>query len=92
MTSDHDPDELVDGYAAGETTLVWGVEIEFDGKKRSIFRSAQRVMLDGECAQIQLLDGAYEAFPIGAVRKILSMRSTRPQGYTDKELSSDEIY
>ena len=91
MTSDYDPSEL-EGFADAESALIWGVEIEFDGRDKSIFRSAQRVMLDGECVQIQTLDGSFEAFPIRNVRKILSMRAERPQRYTDEELSSDEIY
>lgn len=83
-----------DWEAEDSTTprLIWGVEIEFDGRGKSIFRSARRVILDGTSAQIQLLDGAYEAFPIEKVRKVLSMKSELPQGYTDEELGSDEIY
>lgn len=87
-----DPDELDIQFAPEGSGLSWGVEIEFDGKESSEFRSARRVILDGDCAQIQLLDGSYEAFPIGSVRKILSMRAERPPSYTDGDAIADELY
>lgn len=91
--TNHDPDELDVQFASEGSGLAWGVEIEFDSKvDSSIFRSARRVILDGDCAQIQLLDGSYEAFPIGKIRKILSMRAELPSSYTDEDISADEIY
>jgi hypothetical protein len=73
--------------------LIWGVEIEFDlASDASIFHSAQRVILDGDCVQIQLLDGTYEVHPIARVRKILSMRAKRSPVYTDEDVSTDELY
>ena len=83
-----DHDEL----DAGSGALAWGVEIQLDGPGKSFFRSARRVILDDVSAQIQLADGGYEAYPIGKVRKILSMRVVVRPSYTDEESTPDEIY
>jgi hypothetical protein len=72
--------------------MIWGLEIEWDRREQSIFRSARRVILDDSSAEIQTLDGAYETFPIERIRKILAMKSEAPQGYTDEDLGADEIY
>lgn len=89
----NDPDELDVRFTEEGSGLAWGVEIEFDtGGEKSVFRSARRVILDGDCVQVQLLDGAYESYPIGRVRKILSMRAELPSSYTDGDISADEIY
>jgi len=92
VTAPSDPDELDTKFAEGDTALAWGVEIELEAGTGSIFRSARRVILDGDCAQIQLLDGSYEMFPLQNVRKVLAMRADPPAGYTGQELSEDEIY
>ncbi|MGD9729205.1 MAG: hypothetical protein AB7L09_03315 [Nitrospira sp.] len=91
MSSNFDPDEP-HGLVSHDPAVSWAIEIEFDGPERSIFRSARSVILDGESVQVQTVDGGYEVFPIGSIRKILSMRAISPQSYTDEELSADEIY
>ena len=85
-------DEMEVQFTKDSASLSWGVEIEFSDKlQESIFRSVRKVLLDGECVQLQLLDGSYEAFQIEQVRKILSMRAT-PLGYTGDNVSADELY
>ena len=77
----------------GNSGLSWAVEIEFSDKlQKSVFRSVRKVILDGECVQLQLLDGSYEAFPIEHVRKTLSMRAIIPTDYTGDDLRADELY
>ena len=93
MTTPLDPDELDIRFLDGDAGLAWGVEIELDTRlEKSIFRSARRVILDGGCVQVQLLDGAYEAYPIARVRKILAMRAASLASYTAEEPNADEIY
>ena len=93
MTAAFDPDELDLQFAEEDGVVAWGVEIELTERgSKSFFRSARRVILDGECAQVQLLDGSYEAYPIHNIRKILAMKADPPAGYTGQELSADEIY
>ena len=93
MTSGYDPDEMDLQFTQENSGLSWGIEIESDSVSgKSIFRSARRVILDGEAVQVQLLDGSYEAYPIGRVRKVLAMRATVPEGYTDPGPGVDEIY
>ena len=93
MTSGFDPDETDVQFTEENPGLAWGVEIEADSVvDKSIFRSARRVILDGGAVQVQLLDGSYEAYPIGRVRKVLAMRAALPEGYTDPGPSADEIY
>jgi len=92
-----DPDDLDIKFADEETGVAWGVELEFaDQKQPSVFYSARKVVLDGEFAQIQLPDGTYASYPIGQVRKILSMKADPPPGYTEDDdiadLSDDELY
>lgn len=73
--------------------MTWGVEIEFElADDESIFHVARRVILDGDCVQIQLLDGTYEVHPIERVRKVLAMRAKRSPVYTDEDVSMDELY
>jgi len=92
--TNYDPEELDISYAdEGGVIVAWGVEIELsDQSQRSIFHSARKVVLDGEFAQIQLMDGTYESYPIDQVRKILAMRANPQAGYTDEDLSADELY
>lgn len=92
--TNRDPDELDIKFAEEEDVSVfWSVEVEFsDSAQKSVFYSARRIVLDGEYAQIQLPDGTYASFPIGQIRKVLSMRADPPTGYTDKDLSADELY
>lgn len=93
VTSGHDPDEMDLQFAEENSGLAWGVEIESDSVAgKSIFRSARRVILDGEAVQVQLLDGSYEAYPFGRVRKVLAMRAAVPEGYTDPGPAVDDIY
>lgn len=93
MSNPSDPDELALQYSEGDNGLAWGVEIHpHRSNVKTFFRSARRVILDGECVQLQLADGTYEAFPIHHVRKILAMRVEPQSGYTGAELSEDGIY
>jgi len=88
---DDDEEEFED--SSDNDSPSWGVEIELSSaNEKSVFRSARRVILDGQCAQVQLKDGSYEAWPIGLVRKVLSMRAADGSGYTDESLSEDGIY
>lgn len=92
MSDDFDLDELGPDFDEAGAEAFWGVEIESSQRERSIFRSARRVILDGNCAQVQLPDGTFEAYPLARVRKVLAMRLEPRPRYTDEELSADEIY
>lgn len=91
--TNRDPGELDIQFADESSPPAWGVEIEFDSStEKSVFRSAKSVTLDGEHVQIELLDGTFEAFHIQRIRKVLSMRATVTGGYTDEDVSADELY
>lgn len=92
MTDGFDLDDLEPDFEDARGIVSWGVEIELSRNEKSIFRAAQRVILDDTCVRIQLENGACEAYPIDNVRKILSMRAEPRPRYTDEELSADEIY
>ncbi len=87
-----DPEDLEPRLSTEEMGLAWGVEVELaDLDDKSTFFSARKVVLDGLYAQIQLLDGSYETFPVELVRKVMAMRASTP-GYTGEDLSADELY
>ena len=88
-----DPDDLDIRYAEEDSGLAWGVEIElaFENGKSKFF-SARKVVLDGTCAQVQLLDGTYETFPIDSVRKVMAMKASLPREFADEDTIADELY
>ena len=71
----------------------WGIEVEFSNNlDQSVFRTVKKMILDDKFVQLHLPDGVCESFPVGHVRKVLSMKTNSSLESNGEDVSADELY